>query len=153
MAASQLCRSGTREKHPHFACPFRRLEGGNSHVEAAVKANLSCIIDIRAYNPLRGSLRPRASSPKGIYMTGITVTAPMTMNSAIQGDSEEIKSLRKELNDLRSALESVQMENGSLHVELRRANKVIKVLSDRSTWFDRLILNAAIEDGGTAKFN
>lgn len=77
----------------------------------------------------------------------------MTMNSAIQGDSEEIKSLRKELNDLRSALASVQMENGSLHVELRRANKVIKVLSDRSTWFDRLILNAAIEDGGTAKFN
>ena len=77
----------------------------------------------------------------------------MTMNSAIQGDSEEIKSLRRELNDLRSALASVQMENGSLHVELRRANKVIKVLSDRSTWFDRLILNAAIEDGGTAKFN
>ena len=86
-------------------------------------------------------------------MTGITVTAPITMKSAIQGESDEIKSLRKEVNDLRSALASVQMENGSLHVELRRANKVIKVLSDRSTWFDRLILNAAIEDGGTAKFN
>lgn len=85
-------------------------------------------------------------------MTGITVTAPTTM-AAIQGESEEIKSLRKEINDLRSALASVQMENGSLHVELRRANKVIKVLSDRSTWFDRLILNAAIEDGGTAKYN
>lgn len=85
-------------------------------------------------------------------MTGITVTAPTKM-AVLQGESEDIKSLRKEVNDLRSALEAVRMENGSLHVELRRANKVIKVLSDRSSWFDRLILNAAIEDGVTAKYN
>lgn len=81
---------------------------------------------------------------------GITLASPKT---AVQGDSEEISSLRREVADLRDQLLEMRLENGSLNLQLKRANKVIQVLSDRSSWFDKLLAHVAAEDGATAKYN
>lgn len=67
--------------------------------------------------------------------------------------TDELSLLRHEVALLRARLETVQVENGSLTMQLQRANKVIKVLSDRSAWFENLLVHVAADDGAPAKYN
>lgn len=81
---------------------------------------------------------------------GITLASP---KPATKGDSEEISSLRREVENLRYQLQEVELNNGSLSLQLKRANKVIQVLSDRSSWLDKILAHVAAEDGAIGKYN